>query len=225
MSQVALTRACLFATALALALFPLLAETFYVQLGAKILIMAVFALSLDLLVGHTGLVSLGHAAYFGLAAYVLALVSPQYAAANLWLALPAAVAAAALAALLIGYLVVRTAGVYFIMVTLAFAQMLYAIFHDSKIAGGSDGIYILVRPELSIAGYKLLDLENPVQFYYFTLADGDFRISLSEPAPARAVRSRARGHTHERGAHAFASAIRSFAISSAPSCSRERLPA
>ncbi|MGH7872854.1 MAG: branched-chain amino acid ABC transporter permease [Candidatus Binatia bacterium] len=169
MSQVALTRACLFATALALALFPLLAETFYVQLGAKILIMAVFALSLDLLVGHTGLVSLGHAAYFGLAAYVLALVSPQYAAANLWLALPAAVAAAALAALLIGYLVVRTAGVYFIMVTLAFAQMLYVIFHDSKIAGGSDGIYILVRPELSIAGYKLLDLENPVQFYYFTL--------------------------------------------------------
>ena len=53
--------------------------------------MAIFALSLDLLVGHTGLVSLGHAAYFGLAAYALALISPKYAAANLWLALPAAV--------------------------------------------------------------------------------------------------------------------------------------
>ena len=169
MSQVALARACLFAAALTLALFPLLAGTFYIQLGAKILIMAVFALSLDLLVGHTGLVSLGHATYFGLAAYALALISPKYAAANLWLALPPAIAAAALAALLIGYLVVRTAGVYFIMVTLAFGQMLYAIFHDSKIAGGSDGIYILVRPELTIAGYKPLDLENPVQFYYFTL--------------------------------------------------------
>ena len=105
--------------------------------------MAIFALSLDLLVGHTGLVSLGHAAYFGLAAYVLALISPNYEAANLWLALPAAIAAAAFAALVIGSLVVRTAGVYFIMVTLAFAQMLYAIFHDTKIAGGSDGIYIL----------------------------------------------------------------------------------
>ena len=74
---------------------------------------------------------------------------------------------------MIGYFVVRTAGVYFIMVTLAFAQMLYAIFHDSKIAGGSDGIYILVRPELTIAGYKPLDLESPMQFYYFTLLDVD----------------------------------------------------
>ena len=147
----------------------MIAGTFYLQLGAKILIMAIFALSLDLLVGHTGLVSLGHAAYFGLAAYVLALISPKYEAANLWLALPAAIAAAACAALMIGYLVVRTAGVYFIMATLAFAQMLYALFHDSKIAGGSDGIYILVRPELFIAGYKPLDLESPVQFYYFTL--------------------------------------------------------
>jgi branched-chain amino acid transport system permease protein len=168
-SQVARARACLFASALILAVFPLLAGTFYVQLGAKILMMAVFALSLDLLVGHTGLVSLGHAAYFGLAAYVLALISPKYAAGNLWLVLPAAVATAALAALVIGYLVIRTTGVYFIMVTLAFGQMLYAVFHDSKIAGGSDGIYILVRPELSIAGHKPLDLENPVQFYYFTL--------------------------------------------------------
>jgi len=167
--QLTLPRLCLLAAALALALFPSIGTTFYIQLGAKILIMAIFALSLDLLVGHTGLVSLGHAAYFGLAAYVLALISPNYEAANLWLALPAAIAGAALAALVIGSLVVRTAGVYFIMVTLAFAQMLYAIFHDTKIAGGSDGIYILVRPELSIAGYKPLDLESPVEFYYFTL--------------------------------------------------------
>jgi len=167
--QLTLPRICLLAAVLTLALFPSIGTTFYIQLGAKILIMAIFALSLDLLVGHTGLVSLGHAAYFGLAAYVLALISPNYEAANLWLALPAAIAAAALAALVIGSLVVRTAGVYFIMVTLAFAQMLYAIFHDTKIAGGSDGIYILVRPALSIAGYKLLDLENPVEFYYLTL--------------------------------------------------------
>jgi branched-chain amino acid transport system permease protein len=155
--------------ALLLALFPLVGTTFYLQLGAKILIMAIFALSLDLLVGHTGLVSLGHAAYFGIAAYVLAWVSPKYEAANLWLTLPVALAAAATAALVIGFLVVRTAGVYFIMVTLAFAQMLYSIFHDTNLGGGSDGIYIYVRPELSVGGFKPLDLENPAQFYYLTL--------------------------------------------------------
>jgi branched-chain amino acid transport system permease protein len=149
-----------------LALFPLIGTTFYIQLGAKIMIMAIFALSLDLLVGHTGLVSFGHAAYFGVAAFLLALISPKYEAANFWLTLPAAMAAAALVALVIGFLVVRTAGVYFIMVTLAFAQMLYAIFHDTQIAGGSDGIYIYVRPELTIAGFKPLDLESPVQFFY-----------------------------------------------------------
>jgi len=131
--------------------------------------MAVFALSLDLLVGHTGLVSLGHAAYFGIAAYTLALISPKYEAANLWLSLPIATGAAAAAAFVIGFLVVRTAGVYFIMVTLAFAQMLYSIFHDTRLGGGSDGLYIYVRPELSIAGLKPLDLESPVQFYYLAL--------------------------------------------------------
>jgi len=167
--NITLPRAALILSALLLAVFPLIVETFYVQLGAKIMIMAIFALSLDLLVGHTGLVSLGHAAYFGLGAYMLALISPKYEAASLWFTLPVAIVAAAAAALVIGFLVVRTTGVYFIMVTLAFAQMLYAVFHDTKLGGGSDGIYITVRPELTVAGIKPLDLENPVQFYYFVL--------------------------------------------------------
>ena len=169
MTPITLPRTALLVAVALIALFPLLGSTFYVQLGAKIMIMAIFALSLDLLVGHTGLVSLGHAAYFGLAAYVLALVSPQYGAANLWLTLPVAVAITALAALMIGFLVVRTTGVYFIMVTLAFAQMLYSIFHDTKLGGGSDGIYIYVRPESAVAGIKPFNLESPVQFYYFVL--------------------------------------------------------
>lgn len=159
----------LWGVVLLLALVPLGATTFYLQLGAKIMIMAIFALSLDLLIGHTGLVSFGHAAYFGVAAYTLALITPQYEAASFWLTLPAAIVAAGLAALVIGFLVVRTAGVYFIMVTLAFAQMLYAIFHDTKLGGGSDGIYINVRPELTLAGFKPLDLEIPAQFYYLAL--------------------------------------------------------
>ena len=169
MPAISLPRTALIIAVMLLALFPLVSTTFYLQLGAKILIMAIFALSLDLLVGHTGLVSLGHAAYFGLAAYTLALLSPKYQAANLWLTLSAGMIAAALAALIIGYLVVRTAGVYFIMVTLAFAQMLYAIFHDTDLGGGSDGIYILVRPELTLAGFKPLNLEDPLEFYYLVL--------------------------------------------------------
>ena len=155
--------------ALLLAAFPLIGSTFYIQLGAKIMIMAIFAMSLDLLVGHTGLVSLGHAAYFGLAAYMLALITPKYEAASLWLTLPVAIVAAAVAALVIGFLVVRTRGVYFIMVTLAFAQMLYSLFHDTKLGGGSDGIYINIRPELTVGSIKPLDLEDPVQFYYLVL--------------------------------------------------------
>ena len=99
----------------------------------------------------------------------MALISPKYEAANLWLSLPIAIAAAAAAAFVIGFLVVRTAGVYFIMVTLAFAQMLYSIFHDTRLGGGSDGLYIYVRPELSIAGFKPLNLESPVEFYYLAL--------------------------------------------------------
>lgn len=159
----------MFTAALLLALVPLIASTFYLQLSAKIMIMAIFALSLDLLVGHTGLVSFGHAAYFGVAAYTLALTAPQYEAANFWLTLAAAMTVAAAVAAIIGFLVVRTGGIYFIMVTLAFAQMLYAIFHDTNFGGGTDGIYINIRPEMDVAGIKLLDLESPAQFFYLAL--------------------------------------------------------
>ncbi|HXP76153.1 MAG TPA: branched-chain amino acid ABC transporter permease, partial [Stellaceae bacterium] len=143
-------RALLLAGLAALALYPLLGDAFYLQLFAKIMISAVFAMSLDLLVGFTGLVSLGHAAFFGLGAYTLMLLSPQYAAASLWLSLPIAVAVAAIGALVIGALVLRTYGVYFIMVTLAFAQMLYYFATDSKALGGSDGAYIYVKPDAAI---------------------------------------------------------------------------
>lgn len=169
MTSITLSRTALLLIVALIGLFPLFGSTFYIQLGAKIMIMAIFALSLDLLVGHAGMVSLGHAAYFGVAAYTLALLSPKYEAAALWITLPAAMAVAALAALVVGFLVVRTAGVYFIMVTLAFAQMIYAVFHDTKIAGGSDGIYIMVRPELNMMGFKPLNLENSAEFYYLAL--------------------------------------------------------
>ena len=153
-----------------LLVLPLFAEKYYVQFATRILIMAIFAMSLDLLVGYAGLVSLGHAAFYGLAAYTLALVSPQYDGASLWTSLPLAVGAAALVALAIGSLALRTSGVYFIMVTLAFAQMLYFVFHDTKIAGGSDGVYIYVRPVADLFGWRPFSLENVAHFYYVTLA-------------------------------------------------------
>lgn len=151
------------------ALFPLLDNVYYMQLLTRVLIMAIFAMSLDLLVGYTGLVSFGHAAYFGLAGYALALMGPKYEAVSLWWSLPAATGICALFALLTGTLVLRTRGIYFIMVTLAFAQMLFFVFHDTNLGGGSDGIYIYVKPEMLLGDFKLLDLENRNHFYWLAL--------------------------------------------------------
>ncbi len=156
---------------LALILLPALAGKFYVELFAKIMIMAVFALSLDLLVGVTGLVSLGHAAFFGLASYVVALAAPdKYTAASLWTSLPLAVAASALLALAIGALALRTRGVYFIMVTLALSQLVYFVFHDTKIGGGSDGTYLYAKPEARLGNWLLVNFDDSTQFYYAMLA-------------------------------------------------------
>ena len=159
---------CIFLLAV-LFLIPEFAEKFYVQFATKIIILAIFAMSLDLLVGHTGLTSLGHAAYFGLAGYVLAFSAPQYQAANFWTSLALTLGICALFALLVGLVVLRTSGVYFIMITLAFAQMLYFVIHDTKLAGGSDGLYIYIRPDATLGGWKPFDLENHTHFYYVSL--------------------------------------------------------
>ncbi|RFP82479.1 branched-chain amino acid ABC transporter permease [Hydrogenophaga sp. SNF1] len=156
--------------AIALAAFPLLpveGGDFYLGMLSQMMILAIFAMSLDLLQGVTGLVSLGHAAFFGLAGYALAFVTPQDAPIALWWSLPLAAAAAGLAALVIGFFVVRTHGIYFIMVTMAFAQMVYFLFFDNKALGGSDGIYVTFRPDATALG---IDLDNKLVFYYFTLA-------------------------------------------------------
>jgi branched-chain amino acid transport system permease protein len=154
---------------LGLALFPLVGETFYLQLLTKVMILAIFAMSLDLLVGYTGLVSLGHAAFFGLAVYALALIQPKYDPMSLFITLPAALALCGVFALITGALVLRTRGIYFIMVTLAFAQMVYFIFHDTKLGGGSDGLYINNKPLVGWGDTVLLNLDNKTTFYYLVL--------------------------------------------------------
>ncbi len=154
----------------ALAAFPFVGTDFYIQMVTRMMIMAIFAMSLDLLQGVTGLVSLGHAAYFGLAGYALAFLTPQGEPVSLWWTLPVAVLASALAALIIGFFVVRTHGIYFIMVTMAFAQMVFFLFFDNKVLGGSDGLYVNFKPTAEAFGITLFDLEKKATLFYFTLA-------------------------------------------------------
>src|SRR5262245_33519154 len=115
----------LLAAAIAL---PFGAPTYYMQFATKVLILGMLAMALNLVVGFGGLVSMCHGAFFGLAGYTLALMTPKYEPASLWLSLPAAVILAALAALVIGALCLRTRGIYFIMVTLAFGEMMFYFF-------------------------------------------------------------------------------------------------
>ncbi|HEX5512788.1 MAG TPA: branched-chain amino acid ABC transporter permease, partial [Gammaproteobacteria bacterium] len=161
---------------LLLAAYPLWGEAafggkydFFMQKLTTIMILAIVAVGLDLLVGVTGMVSLAQAAFFGLAGYALLLLAPEYEAANIWVALPLTVGIAALAALLMGVLIIRTSGIFFIMATIAFSQMLFYLFHDAKFAGGSDGAYLFFKPEVAIGGIQLLDLENRTTVFYVTL--------------------------------------------------------
>jgi branched-chain amino acid transport system permease protein len=157
------------AAAVAVALLPLFVSPYVQDVVVRIAIYAIFALSLELIVGGVGLVSLGHAAFLGIGAYATILVSGE-AGAPLASVLAVAIAGAAAYALFVGALSLRTRGVYFIMVTLAFAQMAYFVFHDTKLGGGSDGIFLSAKPTLQIAGKTLLDLGERLPFYYSVLA-------------------------------------------------------
>jgi branched-chain amino acid transport system permease protein len=128
----------------ALALFPYVAGNYPVKLLQEILIWGVFAMSLDLLMGFTGMVSFGHSAFFGLGGYVAALALLQSPGALAGLVLPAA--AAALVALVVGFLSIRVSGVYFIMLTLAFSQMFFAVTFQVQRLGAEDGIVGVPRP-------------------------------------------------------------------------------
>jgi branched-chain amino acid transport system permease protein len=158
------------------ALFPALGglfsgdqHEFYLQQLTWILIFGLFCMSLDFLVGIVGLVSLGHAAFFGLGAYLLVLLTPEYEAPVLLTAVPLVLLGVGAAALVIGALALRTSGIYFIMVTLAVGQMVYYLFNDSSLAGGSDGVFIFTKPTLTIGGATLLDFESKTQFFYACL--------------------------------------------------------
>jgi branched-chain amino acid transport system permease protein len=154
-----------------LAVFPLAAnyleQEFYIGLGSRLMIFALAASSLNLVLGFGGMVSLGHAAFFGAGAYTIGILM-QYGIVSGWIGLPAALAVGALLALLIGAISLRTRGVYFIMITLAFAQMMYYFFISLKAYGGDDGMSLASRSRtgLEAAG---LDLSSDTAFYYGVL--------------------------------------------------------
>ncbi len=154
---------------LALVLLPVILQAidqpFYLVPATRILIYAIAATSLNLLVGFGGMVSFGHAAYFGTGAYVTG-IAAMHGVQSAWIAWPLAMAVAALAAFLIGLVCLRTRGVYFIMITLAFAQMMYYVFVSMKTYGGEDGLALEARSSL---GFEL-SLKSDTTLYYVSLA-------------------------------------------------------
>ena len=154
---------------LALALVPpaaaALNQPFYVDLFRRMMIFALAALSLDLVLGYGGMVSFGHAAYLGIGAYAVGILA-FYGVDNGFLQWSAAIAASAVAALVIGAISIRTSGVSFIMITLAFAQMLYYLGISLETYGGDNGMPLRTRSQFA----GLIDLRNPYAFYYLVLA-------------------------------------------------------
>jgi branched-chain amino acid transport system permease protein len=149
-------------------------EPFYVSLATRILIFGLVVSSLNLVLGYGGMVSFGHAAYLGLGAYTVGILSLEAArpagllpgTTSAWIAWPAAMGVSALAALVFGAISLRTRGIYFIMITLAFAQMLYYVMVSLKVYGGDDGLNLAARSQLGFG----LDLGHDTTFYYVVLA-------------------------------------------------------
>jgi branched-chain amino acid transport system permease protein len=152
-----------------IALFPvystLTGDTFVLTLFTRVLILAIGAVSLNLIMGYGGMVSFGHAAYLGIGGYAVGILAKEGIDTGLvqW---PVAIAVSALYALVVGALSLRTRGVYFIMITLAFAQMIYYVAIGLDRYGGDDGLTIYKRSQFS----GVIDLNNKILFYYLCFA-------------------------------------------------------
>ncbi len=149
---------------LGLVILPFLLTDYSRALVAEIFIFAIFAMSLDLILGFTGLMSLGHAAFFGLGAYAVAVLGAQFGL-NAWLGVAAGVLLAAGGAGLIGFFCVRTGGIPFLMLTLAFSQLVFSIALKWRdVTGGSDGIALAAQP-----GFLGFSLSHSLVMYFMTL--------------------------------------------------------
>ena len=155
--------------------YPFIVRSYVLSLAIEVLIFAIFAMSLDLLLGYTGLPSFGHAAFYGFGAYLLAYLASRSDLAlnltnNLLITIPLVMLGTALLGLVIGVFALRTTGIYFLMVTLAFAQMLFSIAIGwSEVTGGSDGLAGVPRPSVGL-GPLNYTFDTRESFYYLILA-------------------------------------------------------
>ncbi len=161
--------AIVFVGALILLALPFILSPYDLGHAVQMMIFALFAMSLDLLIGYGGMPSLGHAAYFGIAAYTTGLLALRFSL-SVWLAIPAGLLLAALTAMLFGLLALRTRGSYFLMITLALAQVAWGIaFGWRTLTGGDDGLPDVPRPDLGFHLGLPGSLTNSTPFYYFVL--------------------------------------------------------
>ncbi len=142
----------------------------YIELGSRVVVLGLAAISLNFLLGYTGVLSFGHAAYFGLGAYGVGMVI-RYVVPSTGIGILAGTLVGTIAAAIIGPLIIRLRGVYFAMVTIAFGQVFYFIaFRWNSVTGGDDGLIGWTRQPLNF-GFTTVDiLHSPNTFFYFILA-------------------------------------------------------
>lgn len=157
-------------TMLALAVvFPWLGGSFYTRLAIESLLLGAIALSVDILLGYAGLLSLGQAAYFGLAAYTSSLMY-LYVTQSFWLVALAVMAVVGIFSTLLGAVAIRAKGVYFALITFGAAEILSKIAHNTRAVGGSDGLIGIPVPSIPLLPGVAIDLNNNFTFYYAVLA-------------------------------------------------------
>jgi branched-chain amino acid transport system permease protein len=150
---------------LALVAFPFFLQSYSIQILSEIYLFAIFAMSLDLMLGYTGLPSLGHGAFFGLGAYSAAILTVRVGT-SFSVTVALALLAVLLGSLVVGSFCVKASGITFLMLTLAFSQMFYAVAHRwTSLTGGSDGLTGVLRPVAELKGV-VLDFSDSRLFYY-----------------------------------------------------------
>ncbi len=163
LGRTALPYAMLAALALSIAILPLISTGYVLTLAIECMILAIFASGVNVLVGYTGLTTIGSAMFVGLGGYGIAILG-KLLGLPLWIAFPSTLVLVALVSAAIGAVCTRTRGVEFLLITLAFAQMLHGLAIKLPWTGGSDGMTGIARPDLSWLG---LDVNDPATFYAY----------------------------------------------------------
>ncbi|MBS27792.1 MAG: branched-chain amino acid ABC transporter permease [Alphaproteobacteria bacterium] len=145
---------------------PAVGEPFYVIVFARIMIWAIAAVSLNLIMGYGGMISFGHAVYLGVGGYTIGILA-FHGVTSAWIQWPLAIGACALISLIFGAISLRTRGVYFIMITLALAQMIFFLSVSAERYGSDDGLNILTRSDFGVEFY---DLNHKLTMYYTIFA-------------------------------------------------------